>query len=133
MRRKVKYMNFEAYRIVNYANYLLDNKELNKETKEDIEFIVEFVLLKNNMYYGFVVDANGNRVYLINTSEKLNTKPKIVFRKHNDVTKTLIYLFQNTTLSRASLITLFLETDHLWTDLKNVELDGEFIKKMEAR
>lgn len=133
MRRKVKYMNFEAYRIVNYANYLLDNKELTKETKEDVEFIVEFVLLKNNMYYGFVVDANGNRVYLINTSEKLNTKPKSVFRKHNDVTKTLIYLFQNTTLSRASLITLFLETDHLWTDLKNVELDGEFIKKMVAR
>lgn len=133
MRRKVKYMNFEAYRIVNHANYLLDNKELTKETKEEVEFIVDFVLLKNNMYYGFVVDANGNRVYLINTSEKLNTKPKIVSRKHNDVTKTLIYLFQNTTLSRASLITLFLETDHLWTDLKNVELDGEFIKKMEAR
>lgn len=133
MRRKVKYMNFEAYRIVNYANYLLADIGLTKETKEDVEFIVEFVLLKNNMYYGFVVDTNGNRVYLINTSEKLNTKPKRVFRKHNDVTKTLIYLFQNTTLSRASLITLFLETDHLWTDLKNVELDGEFIKKMEAR
>lgn len=133
MRRKVKYMNFEAYRIVDYANYLLDKKELTKETKEDVEFIVDFVLLKNNMYYGFVVNANGNRVYLINTSEKLNTKPKSVFRKHNDVTKTLIYLFQNTTLSRASLITLFIGTGHLWTDLENVELDGEFIKKMEAR
>lgn len=133
MRRKVKYMNFEAYRIVNYGNYLLGNKELTKETKEDVESIVEFVLLKNKMYYGFVIDANGNKVYLINTSEKLNTKPKSVFRKHNDITKSLIYLFQKSNINKVLLIKLMEECDHLWTDLKNVELDGEFIKKMEAR
>ncbi len=133
MRRKVKYMNFEAYRIVNYANYLLDNKGLTKETKEDVESIVEFVLLKNKMYYGFVIDANGNKVYLINTSEKLNIKPKSVFRKHNDVTKSLIYLFQKSNVSKVLLIKMMEECDHFYMDLKNVELDGEFIKKMEAR
>lgn len=133
MRRKVKYMNFEAYRIVNYANYLLGNKELTKETKEDVETIVDFVLLKNNMYYGFVFDANGNRVYLINTSEKLNIKPKSVFRKHNDVTKSLIYLFQKSNISKVLLIKMMEECDHFYMDLKNVELDEEFIKKMEAR
>lgn len=126
-------MNFEAYRIVNYANYLLGNKELTKETKEDVETIVDFVLLKNNMYYGFVFDANGNRVYLINTSEKLNIKPKSVFRKHNDVTKSLIYLFQKSNISKVLLIKMMEECDHFYMDLKNVELDEEFIKKMEAR
>lgn len=133
MRRKVKYMNFEAYRIVNYGNYLLGNKELTKETKEDVESIVEFVLLKNKMYYGFVIDADGNKVYLINTSEKLNTKPKSVFRKHNDVTKSLIYLFQKSNISKVLLIKMMEECDHFYMDLKNVELDGEFIKKMETR
>lgn len=133
MRRKVKYMNYEAYRIVNYANYLLGSKGLTKETKEDVESIVEFVLLKNKMYYGFVIDANGNRVYLINTSEKLNIKPKSVFRKHNDVTKSLIYLFQKSNISKVLLIKMMEECDHFYMDLKNVELDGEFIKKMETR
>ena len=133
MRRKVKYMNYEAYRIVNYANYLLGSKGLTKETKEDVESIVEFVLLKNKMYYGFVIDANGNRVYLINTSEKLNVKPKSVFRKHNDVTKSLIYLFQKSNISKVLLIKMMEECDHFYMDLKNVELDGEFIKKMEVR
>ena len=133
MRRKVKYMNYEAYRIVNYANYLLGSKGLTKETKEDVESIVEFVLLKNKMYYGFVIDANGNRVYLINTSEKLNVKPKSVFRKHNDVTKSLIYLFQKSNISKVLLIKMMEECDHFYIDLKNVELDEEFIKKMEAR
>ena len=133
MRRKVKYMNYEAYRIVNYANYLLGSKGLTKETKEDVESIVEFVLLKNKMYYGFVIDANGNRVYLINTSEKLNIKPKSVFRKHNDVTKSLIYLFQKSNISKVLLIKMMEECDHFYVDLKNVELDGEFIKKMEVR
>nr|DAI89230.1 MAG TPA: hypothetical protein [Bacteriophage sp.] len=133
MRRKVKYMNYEAYRIVNYANYLLDSKGLTKETKEDVESIVEFVLLKNKMYYGFIIDANGNRLYLINTSEKLNIKPKSVFRKHNDVTKSLIYLFQKSNISKVLLIKMMEECDHFYMDLKNVELDGEFIKKMEER
>lgn len=133
MRRKVKYMNYESYRIVNYANYLLGSKGLTKETKEDVEYIVEFVLLKNKMYYGFVIDADGNRVYLINTSEKLNTKPKRVFRKHNDVTKSLIYLFQKSNISKVLLIKMMEECDHFYMDLKNEELDGEFIKKMEAR
>ena len=133
MRRKVKYMNYEAYRIVNYANYLLGSKGLTKETKEDVESIVEFVLLKNKMYYGFVIDADGSRVYLINTSEKLNTKPKRVFRKHNDVTKSLIYLFQKSNISKVLLIKMMEECDHFYMDLKNEELDGEFIKKMEAR
>jgi len=133
MRKKVKYMNYEAYRIVNYANYLLGSKGLTKETKEDVESIVEFVLLKNKMYYGFVIDANGNRVYLINTSEKLNIKPKSVFRKHNDVTKSLIYLFQKSNISKVLLIKMMEECDHFYMDLKNVELDGEFIKKMEVR
>lgn len=133
MRRKVKYMNYEAYRIVNYANYLLGSKGLTKETKEDVESIVEFVLLKNKMYYGFVIDANGNRVYLINTSEKLNIKPKSVFRKHNDVTKSLIYLFQKSNISKVLLIKMMEECDHFYMDLKNVELDEEFIKKMEVR
>lgn len=133
MRRKVKHMNYEAYRIVNYANYLLGSKGLTKETKEDVESIVEFVLLKNKMYYGFVIDADGNRVYLINTSEKLNTKPKRVFRKHNDVTKSLIYLFQKSNISKVLLIKMMEECDHFYMDLKNEELDGEFIKKMEAR
>lgn len=133
MRRKVKYMNYEAYRIVNYANYLLGSKGLTKETKEDVESIVEFVLLKNKMYYGFVIDANGNRVYLINTSEKLNIKPKSVFRKHNDVTKSLIYLFQKSNISKVLLIKMMEECDHFYVDLKNVELDEEFIKKMEVR
>lgn len=133
MRRKVKYMNYEAYRIVNYANYLLGSKGLTKETKEDVESIVEFVLLKNKMYYGFVIDANGNRVYLINTSEKLNIKPKSVFRKHNDVTKSLIYLFQKSNISKVLLIKMMEECDHFYMDLKNVELDGEFIEKMEVR
>ena len=133
MRRKVKYMNYEAYRIVNYANYLLGSKGLTKETKEDVESIVEFVLLKNKMYYGFVIDANGNRVYLINTSEKLNIKPKSVFRKHNDVTKSLIYLFQKSNISKVLLIKMMEECDHFYMDLKNVELDKEFIKKMEVR
>ena len=133
MRRKVKYMNYEAYRIVNYANYLLGSKGLTKETKEDVESIVEFVLLKNKMYYGFVIDANGNRVYLINTSEKLNVKPKSVFRKHNDVTKSLIYLFQKSNISKVLLIKMMEECDHFYMDLKNVELDEEFIKKMEVR
>ena len=133
MRRKVKYMNYEAYSIVNYANYLLGSKGLTKETKEDVESIVEFVLLKNKMYYGFVIDADGNRVYLINTSEKLNTKPKRVFRKHNDVTKSLIYLFQKSNISKVLLIKMMEECDHFYMDLKNEELDGEFIKKMEAR
>ena len=133
MRKKVKYMNYEAYRIVNYANYLLGSKGLTKETKEDVESIVEFVLLKNKMYYGFVIDANGNRVYLINTSEKLNIKPKSVFRKHNDVTKSLIYLFQKSNISKVLLIKMMEECDHFYMDLKNVELDEEFIKKMEVR
>lgn len=133
MRRKVKYMNYESYRIVNYANYLLGSKGLTKETKEDVESIVEFVLLKNKMYYGFVIDADGNRVYLINTSEKLNIKPKRVFRKHNDVTKSLIYLFQKSNISKVLLIKMMEECDHFYMDLKNEELDGEFIKKMEAR
>ena len=133
MRRKVKYMNYESYRIVNYANYLLGSKGLTKETKEDVESIVEFVLLKNKMYYGFVIDADGNRVYLINTSEKLNIKPKRVFRKHNDVTKSLIYLFQKSNTSKVLLIKMMEECDHFYMDLKNEELDGEFIKKMEAR
>ena len=133
MRRKVKYMNYEAYRIVNYANYLLGSKGLTKETKEDVESIVEFVLLKNKMYYGFVIDANGNRVYLINTSEKLNIKPKSVFRKHNDVTKSLIYLFQKSNISKVLLIKMMEECDHFYMDLKNVELDGEFIEKMGVR
>ena len=132
MRRKVKYMNYESYRIVNYANYLLGSKGLTKETKEDVESIVEFVLLKNKMYYGFVIDADGNRVYLINTSEKLNIKPKRVFRKHNDVTKSLIYLFQKSNISKVLLIKMMEECDHFYMDLKNEELDGEFIKKMEA-
>ena len=126
-------MNYEAYRIVNYANYLLGSKGLTKETKEDVESIVEFVLLKNKMYYGFIIDANGNRVYLINTSEKLNIKPKSVFRKHNDVTKSLIYLFQKSNISKVLLIKMMEECDHFYVDLKNVELDGEFIKKMEVR
>lgn len=125
-------MNFEAYKVVNYANYLLGSKGLTKETKEDVESIVEFVLLKNKMYYGFVIDANGNRVYLINTSEKLNTKPKSVFRKHNDVTKSLIYLFQKSNISKVLLIKMMEECDHVWSDLKNVELDDEFIKRMEV-
>lgn len=133
MRRKVKYMNYESYKIVNYANYLLGSKGLTKETKEDVESIVEFVLLKNKMYYGFVIDADGNRVYLINTSEKLNIKPKRVFRKHNDVTKSLIYLFQKSNISKVLLIKMMEECDHFYMDLKNEELDGEFIKKMEAR
>ena len=126
-------MNYEAYKIVNLANYLLDKKDLSKETKEDVESIVEFVLLKNKMYYGFVIDANGNKVYLINTSEKLNIKPKSVFRKHNDVTKSLIYLFQKSNISKVLLIKMMEECDHFYMDLKNVELDGEFIKKMEVR
>lgn len=133
MRRKVKYMNYESYRIVNYANYLLGSKGLTKETKEDVESIVEFVLLKNKMYYGFVIDADGNRVYLINTSEKLNIKPKRVFRKHNDVTKSLIYLFQKSNISKVLLIKMMEECDHFYMDLKNEELDEEFIKKMEGR
>lgn len=130
MRKKVKYMNYEAYKIVNLANYLLDKKELSKEAKEDVISLVEFVLLKNKMYYGFIIDANGNRVYLINTSEKLNIKPKSVFRKHNDVTKTLIYLYHKSNISRILLIEMMIECDYLWTDLKNVELDDEFIKRI---
>lgn len=130
MRRKVKYMNYEAYRIVNLANYLLGKKDLSKETKEDVISLVEIVLLKNRMYHGFVIDADGNRMYLVSTSENLNTNRKSVTRKHNDITKTLIYLYHKSSISRILLIEMMLECDHLWTDLKNIELDDEFIKRM---
>ena len=131
MRRKAKYMNYEAVKITVFANKLLQDNKMPKSISMEVATILEFVLLKNNMYYGCVLTKTGSRRYYINYSEKLNLNNKSVMRKHNDVTKSLIYLYQKSEFSKGILMMMMEQCDHMWVDLKNIELDDEFIKRME--